>query len=362
MSLAVWMGGACSEIDRFRRTRPGDSTPYGRLLEAAGYSSAVVDVIAGTSAGGLNGALMAASVVDGRVFDEQVRNLWLRIGDLGKLLRPVFGRWPKSLLIVGKSLLIVGKSLLDGDGYFYDQLYKEMKNLRQEFPAGQKPGQVRLDLVLTGTLLDPQKVTDYPALGASIHSTRHRAAFRFRHQQRRPENEIPPPKEFNYRPSDFLVSGKVSEQCLQQLAYAARSTSSFPGAFEPARIRFVRSTASDREPPEPPSTFYGIYSESRTSEPTNKDDDADRVVDGGVLDNIPISWAVRSIAAAPASGAVDRWRFQLSRRVMSVFSDPRGGDGELVVGASYIERRCGQCGSPSLSSSQGGLGEPPCEG
>lgn len=85
-------------VDRLRRTCPGDSTPYGRLLETAGYSSAVVDVIAGTSAGGLNGALMASSVVDGRVFDEQVRNLWLQIGDLGKLLRPVFGRWPKSLL------------------------------------------------------------------------------------------------------------------------------------------------------------------------------------------------------------------------------------------------------------------------
>jgi hypothetical protein len=105
VSLAVWMGGACSEVDQLRRTCPGDVTPYGRLLEAAGYDSAVVDVIAGASAGGLNGVLMASSVVYGSVFDQKVRNLWLRLGDLSNLMRPVFGRRPQSLL--------------NGDGYFY---------------------------------------------------------------------------------------------------------------------------------------------------------------------------------------------------------------------------------------------------
>jgi patatin-related protein len=291
VSLAVWMGGACSEVDRLRRTSPGDPTPYGILLRAAGYHSAVVDVVAGTSAGGLNGALMASSIVYGSVFDQQVRDLWLQLGDLGQLVRPVFGRRPESLL--------------NGDGYFYAQLHEQMSNLRREPPPGQKLGKARLDLVLTGTLLEPRVVEDYPALGAPIKSVRHRAAFRFRHQLRPSKEEIPLPPGFNYPLSDFEPSENAI-QSLRQLAYAARSTSSFPGAFEPARIRFADpSSAPDSAPPEPPSTFYGIYSESR--QPSDGDGEPDLVVDGGVLDNIPIAWAVRSIAAAPANGAVDRW-------------------------------------------------------
>jgi hypothetical protein len=64
VSLAVWMGGACSEVDRMRRA-PGGAVPqastYGRMLDAAGYGSVAVDVLAGASAGGLNCALMSCS-------------------------------------------------------------------------------------------------------------------------------------------------------------------------------------------------------------------------------------------------------------------------------------------------------------
>ena len=50
VSLAVWMGGACSEIDRLRRAlQDGGDPVYGALLRANGYGSVAVDVVAGAS-------------------------------------------------------------------------------------------------------------------------------------------------------------------------------------------------------------------------------------------------------------------------------------------------------------------------
>ena len=66
VSLAVWSGGACAEIDELRRSTPPDGDPFwSGLVEACGYSNVVVDVLAGTSAGGLNGVLFAGAIRHG---------------------------------------------------------------------------------------------------------------------------------------------------------------------------------------------------------------------------------------------------------------------------------------------------------
>ncbi|WP_329474777.1 patatin-like phospholipase family protein [Kribbella sp. NBC_01484] len=56
VSLAVWMGGVVREIDRVTRGKG----PYGPLLQLLDVK-ARADVIAGTSAGGINGAALALS-------------------------------------------------------------------------------------------------------------------------------------------------------------------------------------------------------------------------------------------------------------------------------------------------------------
>jgi predicted acylesterase/phospholipase RssA len=58
VSLAIWMGGVTYEIDRLTRTWPGADSVYGRLLDLV-QARARADVIAGTSAGGINGAFLA---------------------------------------------------------------------------------------------------------------------------------------------------------------------------------------------------------------------------------------------------------------------------------------------------------------
>jgi patatin-related protein len=297
VSLAVWMGGACSEIDSLRRSLENGGDPiYRRLLEANGYGSVAVDVVAGASAGGLNSVLMGVSVVHGVRFDQRIRNLWLQLGDLGKLVRREGTRPPVSPL--------------DGDRGFYGQLAPKLKTLVPA-PVEDRPTDIpRLDAILTCTLFTPTERTRYQDLGPPIVEGRNRAWFRF---QSRPGNSS------DHHDDELTgfgagTAGEADLAALDRVAYAARATSSFPGAFEPASIGFAptsRTPAAEGRPlefPLPP-THYGSYSESR---PVGGDGlDRDFVIDGGVLDNIPVAWAVRSIAAAPADRVVDRWLLYL---------------------------------------------------
>ncbi len=290
VSLAVWMGGACSEVDRLRHSldddAPADSV-YRRLLEAGGHASVAVDVLAGASAGGLNSVLMSCSVVHGMRFDDRIRDLWLRFGDLGSLLRKNGGTRPASLL--------------DGDAAFYGALLRELQDLVPKPGQGSRPP--RLDTILTCTLFAGAPRTRYPDLGPPIVERRNRAWFRFRSR----------PDENPDASADFGSRANLRE-ALGQLAYAARATSSFPGAFEPASIGFAPDSTA---PPDAvvalPPHHHGVYSESRLRTPTDVEAkiDRDHVIDGGVLDNIPLAWAVRSIAAAPADCPVDRWLLYL---------------------------------------------------
>jgi predicted acylesterase/phospholipase RssA len=280
VSLAVWMGGACSEVDALRRSSPDDPDPslYAQLLKASGYGSVAVDAVAGASAGGLNSVLMACSIVYGTPFDAHIRNIWLRLGDIGALARPWGLRTPQSVL--------------DGDGRFFAPLLAALERLT---PAAKKDAPVlkpRLDLNLTGTLFNSVESARYPDLGDPIVETRNRARFRFRHlPMARGQESL----------SDFDAADR--SVVLAQLAYAARATSSFPGAFEPASVGYAAESRPPAGSKHLPPTHYGVFSESRPL----TDHGRDLVIDGGVLDNIPVAWAIRSIAAAPADRPIDRW-------------------------------------------------------
>src|SRR3954452_25110092 len=86
VSLAVWMGGVAKELDRFRTAfyRDDDvAKPSAELLDAL-RTEVLTDVIAGTSAGGINGALLAYVVANGTTLEnvgarggsDPIRDLW----------------------------------------------------------------------------------------------------------------------------------------------------------------------------------------------------------------------------------------------------------------------------------------------
>ena len=156
-SLAVWMGGVAQELDRFRRH---DST-YGSLLDLV-HSSARIDVIAGTSAGGLNGALLGLAIGRNAPLS-RLDKLWVDKGSLFDLLRDPFERDPPSLL--------------RGDAYFLPTLRAAF----QEIAAKSRKGgpDHPLVLMITATALKAES-SGYPDhFGSVIGDSDHRAIFRF---------------------------------------------------------------------------------------------------------------------------------------------------------------------------------------
>src|SRR3954454_15535166 len=214
VSLAVWMGGVTRELDRVRR-RDG---VYGKLLDLT-EADARIDVIAGASAGGINGAVLAMAIARDEKVDD-IRDLWLDLGSIADLLRdPMEADAP---------------SILQGDGRLLDGLRQAMQTLGAAAGEGDPDEDATdLHLVITTSPLEGQ-VKQYPdRFGATITDVNHRALFHFR---RSPKRGTKPAVD------DFRAKGAGD-----RLALAARSSASFPGAFEPSFVP-VGSESDDTHP------------------------------------------------------------------------------------------------------------------
>jgi predicted acylesterase/phospholipase RssA len=285
VSLAVWMGGACAETDAVRRSTPAEDQPlaegsgggldasardfWGRVVNLAGYNAVRIDVLSGTSAGGINGVLLATGAKYGICFDGY-RDTWLRIGALEKLIRSTAERRPESLL--------------DGD-YFLTQLTNALASNLAEHP----PNDSFVDLTLTSTITNELGVFTVDDLGTPSLEPSHRATFRFRTE--RGTSDFPKAR---------ADQGEENRGVAAKLALAGRSSASFPGAFQPSTVRVKRPTqlGARSEAKKGADDLFGQFSDASQ--------DVYRLVDGGVLDNIPMTLAIRAIAASPAQVATER--------------------------------------------------------
>ncbi len=294
VSLAVWMGGACAEIDALRRagdlpTTAGDdaATAFWRAsLAEAPFSRVTVDVIAGASAGGLNGVMFGAAIRHGFSMADLL-DVWRRVAGVDVLRRRTTP-W---------------RSLFDGDARFLDVIDQRLTELVGATPSHPPRSAAALDLQLTATLVEP---VSQPAISPSdetLRRSRSAARFHFRHD-----------------PHATFPRADLERRGLARLAVAARSSASFPFAFEASTVRSTRTTAFDVGPiPDPVGTddparrrlvdCRGIFSESRgTADERSLDlhDDDFVVADGGILDNIPIARALEAIGRMPATGPTRR--------------------------------------------------------
>jgi patatin-related protein len=250
VSLAIWIGGVVMEINRLLR---GEGA-YGEILELT-QSVARVDVIAGASAGGINGALLATAIAHAEQL-EPLRDVWLDDGDLGMLLRDPYQRDPPSLL--------------RGDEYFLERLRSVFRGLARSSVT--PPDDYPVDLTITNTMLTPERVDFDDDFGTTIGDAMFRGQFHFRREAGGTD--------------DF-----ATEADADRIALAARSTASFPGAFEASFVPIGRSTA---DPPRPNMDGVTSFSSSRFT------------IDGGVLVNKPIRPVLRTIFGQPAARQVRR--------------------------------------------------------
>ena len=262
VSLAVWIGGATQEIDRVRRGVRGsanDSCFHSRLLRLAGFDSVSIDVITGASAGGLNGVLLSWAMVTGGELDG-LRDLWVANGDVSKLLRPESGFGSQ-------------RSLFKGDGYFFPILRDALARIAKD------PSDVtrrHLQLIAAGTLLRPERVRIGEDESTRADEQRSDTYF---HVAR-----LGPPA--------LGLDGFSAPDIEEQLALIGRASSSFPVAFEPAQVPFANGSQV--------VALRGRFARAQL------DRQSPPVIDGGVLDNIPVARAIHAIAAAAANQPTDR--------------------------------------------------------
>lgn len=267
VSLAVWMGGAVLELDRLTRaTKPGGDSAYHAMLDLVG-GSARADVITGTSAGGINGAALALSQVNKKADLSALRNMWVEHGRFDELLRQPFKGQPPSLL--------------RGDEYFLPRLTEALGRLTENFTP-ESADVAPIDLRITTTLLNGVPKVSYDDLGQPLRQTVHQGSFSFRRD----------PAESGSTHDDFADGEILRPNLVSRLALAARSTASFPFAFEPS---YVPVPSDDNSGMGVAASWHGGNRErSRFA------------VDGGVLVNTPTKEALEAIDRMPAQGRVRR--------------------------------------------------------
>ncbi|WP_433262479.1 patatin-like protein [Actinosynnema sp. CS-041913] len=260
VSLAVWMGGVVLELDRLTRA----DGAYADILDVVA-STARADVITGTSAGGINGAALALSQVNANAKLDRLRDLWAEQGRMEQLLRTPFRGSPVSLL--------------KGDEFFLPRLREALDRLTTDFeptPPDERP----VDLRITTTLLAGVPTVTHDDLGQALVQSSHQGSFSFR---RDPTGR-----------DDFTADRLPT--LVDRMALAARSSASFPFAFEPSYVPVTPEAADGDRPNMAEVASWANGSDNRSR----------YAVDGGVLVNTPTKEALEAIDRMPAEGPVRR--------------------------------------------------------
>jgi patatin-related protein len=306
-SLAIYMHGVTKELHRLVKASalldkglaqdagaPTESV-YMQLLSELGVKTGVqtrvvVDVVAGTSAGGINGIYLTKAVAH-NLSQDALRDLWFDRGDMSQLLL-----LPKWLPVKLRFLLLLPRALkrspLRGDA-MARWLYEALEGMDSggNTPRNLEtlvPDDGRLDLFVTITDFygfDRQVPISDPHL---VHDRRHRNALTF-----------------TYGPGERDQFQPVNNG---SLAFAARTTSCFPGVFPPVSFKAFQEWVPDADLGDLARCFRGHTLAGNAPENT-------QFVDGGVLDNKPFGWAIDAIKLRRAD-------FEVDRRLLYLEPDP----------------------------------------
>ncbi len=351
ISLAVYMHGVTKEVWRLTRAsraqfdgaeqQGGVEAVYLDLLHAISNDHQVrlrvlTDIVAGASAGGINGVFLARALTTGESLDP-LTDLWLDKADVTVLLDPdarplsrftkfwavpiawLAARSPSSTIssTVERSARGEVRAKLSQfvrarwfappfGGELFCGLLLDAFSAMADGPKGPMllPRGQPLDLFVTMTDFYGYARTMRLNSPPEVEETEHRLICSFRH-----------------------APGKASDlDDSISLAFAARATASFPGAFPPFSVRELDRVLAERGERWPQRNAF--LADRLCSEEYCAIDDR-VLVDGSVLANAPFRPAVAALRQRPARREVDR-RFvyidpKPGRRAFSVTGDRQEG-------------------------------------
>lgn len=279
-------------------------TPKKQGNEVRPAARFVVDILSGSSAGGINGIYLAKALSAGQSL-ASLEKLWLDEGDFSKLINDdhsTVDAIDKVERKLGLNVQDPPRSLLNAERMYLKLLTAFANMDDDEDPEGAFVDEVDLFVTMTDYWGIPVPIRLFDQL---IHERRHRQNLHFR-----------------FRKHDDLDEFK--ETAYPFLAFAARCTSSFPLAFDPMQleqantiIKTVRdayingSSGVDLSADPIPDTTWERAFKPATVRDTNGQEAViawnKRVfVDGGYLDNKPFGYAISALAQKQSDVFVER--------------------------------------------------------
>lgn len=276
VSLAVWMGGVVHELDLLRRASIGDEDgvavsdlkAFGiwRRLARDARRRVQIDIVAGTSAGGLNGLLLATALGRGAHLPS-LKQMWIESASLNTLLPR------ESDAEEGGRGVLSGRKFEDAISAALDRIGAGRARGAQEEPV---------TLFVTATALDGKPRDFQDTYGHPFNVRDHRRVYRFHDEPEVIEYVKVGDRQWDFRVRPSHEFGDAGAE--QVLVRAARATASFPAAFPPVS--------------EDPLVGYRVRPASLET--------ASCVMDGGVLNNAPFGPVLDEITRRRLDRPVDR--------------------------------------------------------
>ncbi len=343
-SLAIYMNGISSEIlklvrasrafhgvvDREARlaTTFDDAAPerpyttdtealYFELLQAVGHKldlRVIVDVVSGASAGGINGIFLARALAHDLDFDP-LRTMWLNLGDVEELMEDDTLADRSSKFYLYPFLWLFGRKAFGDIKPDEETRRKLFRFVRSRWFQPPFSGTRMLTWMLNA-VENMGHVTDNETLMPPGHKLDLFVSLtNFFGQPRRVklhdpgevlEHQHGVTLNFSYRQSPGGATlSEFADENLPALGFAARATSSFPGAFPPLRLKDLddRLTARRQDWPMQQAflakNFPGLIADMATLNDMC-------FIDGGVTNNKPFGSAIQAVYERPAHREVDR--------------------------------------------------------
>ena len=324
ISLAVYMHGITGEIWRLARASrayndgdaadPGSTGVYHALLSEIGESAEVrlrvlPDIIAGASAGGINGIFLAQALATGQSLDPLTR-MWLENADIEALLDPVavparFSKlWATPLAWVMTDRREIDGTVEPGSREEVGRKLRQFIRARWFEPpfGGKKLTHMILD-ALDAMAAGPRAkrlLPDGQPLDLFVTVTDFRG-----HPERLRLNSPPEVVETEHRlvfPFRDDGDGRLGDA--PGLAFAARATCSFPGAFPPTKVGEIDAVLAERG-----ARWSGRKAFLERMLPRHAAVNAAEnavLIDGSVLANAPFRPAIDALRDRPAKRQIDR--------------------------------------------------------
>ncbi|MDP9120101.1 MAG: patatin-like protein [Acidobacteriota bacterium] len=326
VSLAIYMHGMTKELQKLviasRALEDGtvlkegtSEHVYQQVLQEIWAKSpdrvlprVVIDVVAGTSAGGINGVILCKALAH-NLSQDALRDLWFERGDIEQLLG---GSFPKEALHLGQFFIDLFRNKARGPLGGQDMLTWLLKALddmdkthgyqpeNAPPPLSLMPNGHSLQLFVTTTdyygYRQHMTIADPP----TVSERRNRQVLAFRYQ---PEEGV----------------DRFSPSYNGALAFASRATSSFPGAFPPVQLSDLEKIpTAPRMPEEIRSQLFRAYElEGAEARETS-------FIDGGVLNNYPFKPAIDAIVKVRAGSEVSRYLLYLQPDPGDEVKNPTG--------------------------------------